>query len=300
MRAARFHRYGPPEVLVVEEAPEPHAGPGSVRIRVSATSVNPIDYLLRAGALEQYMPISLPAIPGRDAFGVVDEVGPDVDGVQLGDMVFGLGGVSDTTAEFAVLTAWSLVPQNWTTAEAGAAGLASATAAAALEAVGDVSGKTVLIEGASGAVGTAAAAFAKAAGATVIGTGSETNRGYLESLGVVPTTYGAGLIDRVSALAPSGVDVALNTAPSDSLADLVEIVGDPSRVVTVVGNPAVAQLGVQLVNARNDSALLEQASRLGRSGSYKPRVDHTLPLDDISTAHALAEKGAGKVVVQLI
>lgn len=297
MRAARFHSYGPPDVLVVEDAPEPHAGEGEVRIRVQATSVNPIDVLIRTGRLAELLPQPLPAIPGRDAAGVVDEVGPGVTDAQVGDVVFGLGGISDTTAEFAVLSAWSTVPEGWSAGQAAAAGLASATAAGALEALGDLSGRTLLIEGASGAVGSAAAAFAVAAGATVIGTGREGNLAHLGSLGVLPTTYGPGLAERVAALAPGGVDAALHSAPSDSLPDLLGIVGDTSRVVTVIDDQGAARLGLRKVDARNDSALLRHAAALGRQGHYTPRVDHELPLADIVEGHGLAENGSGKVVI---
>jgi NADPH:quinone reductase-like Zn-dependent oxidoreductase len=297
MRAARFHTYGTPDVLVIEDAPEPHAIEGSVRIKVHATSVNPIDVVLRAGQLAQIVPLNLPAITGRDAVGVVDEVGPGVTDTQVGDVVFGLGGVSDTTAEFAVLTAWSTVPEGWSTVQAAAAGLASATAAAAIEALGDLNGKTFLIEGASGAVGSAAAAFALAAGAIVIGTGRESSHPYLESLGVLATTYGPGLAERVAVLAPDGVDAALHSAPSDSLPDLLSIVGDTSQVVTVIDHQGAAQLGVGSVSSRNDSALLRYAAALGRDGLYTPRVDHELSLADVVEAHTLAESGSGKVVI---
>jgi NADPH:quinone reductase-like Zn-dependent oxidoreductase len=297
MRAARFHSYGSPGVLVVEDAPEPHAGEGSVRIKVHATSVNPIDVLVRAGHLAQFLPLTLPAIPGRDAVGVVDEVGPGVTDTQVGDRVFGLGGVSDTTAEFAILTAWSATPEGWTTAQAAAAGLASATAAGVIDALGDLNGKTFLIEGASGAVGSAAAAFARAAGATVIGTGRESNHPYLESLGVLPTTYGPGLAQRVAILAPGGVDAALHSAPSDSLPELLSIVGNTSRVVTVIDHDGAARLGVKSVSARNDSTLLRYAAALGRDGLYTPRVDHEFSVTDIVKAQTLAESGNGKVVV---
>lgn len=297
MRAARFHSYGAPDVLVVEEAPEPHAGEGSIRITVHATSVNPIDVLLRAGHLAQVLPLTLPAIPGRDAVGVVDEVGQGVTDAKVGDVVFGLGGVSDTTAEFAVLTAWADVPAGWSTAQAAAAGLASVTAAAALEALGDLTGKMLLIEGASGAVGSAAAAFALAAGATVIGTGRESNLPYIESLGALATTYGPGLAARVGALAPGGVDAALHSAPSASLPDLLSIVGNASQVVTVVDQAGAARLGAISVSARNDSALLRRAAALGGEGLYTPRVDREFTLDHIAEAHAWAENNTGKVVV---
>ncbi|WP_150307536.1 NADP-dependent oxidoreductase [Planctomonas psychrotolerans] len=297
MRAARFHSYGAPGVLVVEDAPEPQAGEGSVRIKVHATSVNPIDVLLRAGHLAPFLPLTLPAVPGRDAVGVVDEVGAGVTDAHVGDTVFGLGGISDTTAEFAVLTAWSTVPEGWSTAQAAAAGLASATAAAVIDALGDLNGKTFLIEGASGAVGSAAAAFALAAGATVIGTGRESNHPYLESLGVLATAYGPGLAERVAALAPGGVDAALHSAPSDSLPDLLSIVGDTSQVVTVIDDQGAQQLGLRKIDARNDSALLRYAAALGREGLYTPRVDREFSLADIVEAHTLAENASGKVVV---
>ncbi|MFD3685898.1 alcohol dehydrogenase catalytic domain-containing protein [Nocardiopsis sp. NPDC058631] len=299
MRAARFHRYGDPDVLIVEEATEPHAAADSVRIKVQAASVNPIDYLLRAGVLQEMLPLALPAIPGRDAVGVIDEVGEGVSNASVGDLVFGLGGVSDTTAEFAVLTAWSAVPSGWSIEQAAAAGLASATAAGAINALGDLTGRTLLIEGASGAVGSAAAAFALAAGARVIGTARPANHHYLTDIGAVATTYGPGLAERVTALAPEGVHAALQAAPSASLPDLVTIVGNPSRVVTVIDREGAARLGVRVVDAENDSALLEQAADLGRRGLYTPRVDHVLPLASIRQAHELAASGAGKIVATL-
>lgn len=297
MKAARFHSYGEPDVLTIEDAPEPHAIPGSVRITVQAVSINPVDYIIRSGAAQEALPLTLPAIPGRDAAGIVDEVGEGVEGVRVGDHVFGLGGVSDTSAEYAVLTAWSQVPTTWSTAQAAAAGLAAATAAAAIEELGDLSGKTLLIEGASGAVGTAAAAMALAAGANVIGTGSERNQNYLTGLGIAATTYGPDLPTRLAALTPNGVDAALHAAPSPSLADLVGIVGDPTRVVTVIDTDGAQQLGAKKVNARNESKLLDYGAELGERGTYAPRVDHELPLEAIAEAHALAQAGSGKIVL---
>lgn len=299
MRAARFHTYGEPDVLTIDEAPEPHAGPGSVRIAVRAVSVNPIDYLLRAGALQQVLPLPLPAIPGRDAVGVVDQVGEGVTSARIGDLVFGLGGVSDTTAQFAVLTAWSAVPTEWTVEQAAAAGLASVTATNAVDALGDLDGRTILVEGASGAVGSAAAQFALAAGAHVIGTARAENHHHLAALGIVPTTYGPGLPDRVADLAPGGVHAAVHAAPSASLPDLLAIVGEAARVVTVADKGGASMLGIRAVDAANDSALLDRAADLGRRRLYSPRVDQVLPLASIAKAHELAAGGAGKVVVTL-
>jgi len=299
MKAARFHAYGEPDVLTLEDAPEPHAAPGSVRIAVQAVSVNPIDHIIRSGALQGMIPLDLPAIPGRDAVGVVDQVGEGVEGTRVGDRVFGLGGVSDTSGEYAVLTAWSPAPTSWSTAQAAAAGLASATAAATLEALGDLDGQTLLVDGASGAVGTAVVAMALAAGATVIGTGGEHNQDYLTGLGITATTYGDGLAGRLAHLAPGGIDVAIHTAPSAALPELVRIVGDPARVVTVIDAEGAARLGAKKVDARNESALIERGAQLGDRGLYTPRVDHELPFDAIAEAHTKAQGGHGKIVVTI-
>ncbi|WP_328730275.1 NADP-dependent oxidoreductase [Streptomyces jietaisiensis] len=301
MRAARYHEYGGVEMLVVEQAPDPHPGPGEIRIRVAAASVNPVDWMVRSGAVREVLPVDLPAVPGRDAAGVVDEIGEGVRGVGVGDRVFGLGGVTGATAEFAVLSAWARTPDTWSDEEAAAAALGAVTAMGGLNALGPLKGRTVLIEGAAGGVGSAAVEIAVAQGATVIGTAGERNHEFLTSLGAVPTTYGAGLAERVATLAPDGVDVVLDTAASGSLADLVALVGDPARVSTVADHANAQRLGVHVANAENDPALLAEAAELGRLGHFTPRVEATYPLERIAEAHAHSERGhtRGKIVVRL-
>ncbi|MFJ5865003.1 NADP-dependent oxidoreductase [Streptomyces parvus] len=301
MRAARFHDYGPADVIVIDDVPEPHAGPGEIRIRVAAAGVNPVDWKLRSGEVREHFPVEFPAIPGRDAAGVVDEVGEGVSGVTVGDKVFGLGGIFGASAEYAVLTAWSGVPEAWTLEQAAGAGLAVATAGRALDALGDLSGRTLLIEGAAGGVGGAAVAMAAARGATVIGTSSPAKHAYLRTLGAVPTAYGDGLADRVREIAPGGVDAALDLAASGSLADLVALVGRVDRVVTVADAVRSAELGVRHVYAENDSAVLAEGAALGGRGEYTPYVQATYPLDRIADAHREAEGGhvQGKLIVTL-
>jgi NADPH:quinone reductase-like Zn-dependent oxidoreductase len=297
MRAARFHEYGDPQVLTVEEAPEPHAGPGQIRVRVHASSVNPADWKIRAGYLHDVFPVTFPGTAGSDAAGVVDEVGDGVTGVSVGDAVFGLA--EGGAAELAVLTAWAPVPSTWSPEQAAAAGLVSTTAITGLDALGDLDGRTVLIEGAAGGVGSAAVEIAVARGATVVGTASEANHDFLRGLGAVPVTYGPGLADRVAAVAPQGVDAALDTAGSGSVADLVAIVGDPARVATVADFTAAA-LGVAVVQGGENAAVnLPAAAELGAAGSYTPRVQATYPLDEVADAQALVQGGhvRGKVVV---
>lgn len=301
MRAARYYQYGPPDVIRIEDVPEPQAPAGAICIRVQAASVNPIDWLLRSGSLRGAVDLPLPAIPGRDAVGVVEEVGPGVIGTQTGDLVFGLGGLAETTAEHAVLTAWAPVPTTWSVLEAAAAGLAAATAVRGLDALGDLNGKTVLIEGAAGSVGSAAAAIALSRGARVLGTASAGNQQRLTDAGVLATPYGPGLPARVEKLSPAGVDAALDAAGAGTLGALVDIIGDPARVATVADSAGASEHGVALIFAENDSTLLEIAADLGAQGAYRPRVAQVLPLDDVVRAHQIVESGeaGGKVVIDL-
>ncbi|MEV1023189.1 NADP-dependent oxidoreductase [Streptomyces sp. NPDC050264] len=301
MRAVHYHEYGGVETLVVEQVPEPHPGPGEIRVRVAAAGVNPVDWKVRAGTVRELLPLDLPAIPGRDAVGVVDEIGEGVQGVRVGDRVFGLGGVTGATAELAVLSAWAPAPSTWTDEEAAGAGLASVTAMGGLKALGPLRGRTLLVEGAAGGVGSAAVEIAVARGATVIGTASERNHEFVTSLGAVPTTYGTGLAERLATLAPNGVDIALDTAASGSLADLVAIVGDPARVSTIADHTNAQHLNVRVVNAENDSTLLAEAGELGLQGRYTPRIERAYPLEQIAAAHAYAERGhtQGKIVIRI-
>jgi len=213
--------------------------------------------------------------------------------------VFGLG--QGTTAEYAVLGAWAPVPATWSDEQAAASGLAAVTAVAGLNALGDIAGKTVLIEGAAGGVGSVAVQVAVAKGATVIGTASEANHAYLRELGATPVTYGDGLADRVAAVAPGGVDAALDLAGSGSLADLIAIVGDPSRVASAADFGAQA-LGVAMVQGNaNAPADLAEVSRLGDAGQYTPRVQATYPAAQAADAQAHVQGGhtQGKVVITL-
>ena len=299
MRAALYTHYGEPEVIHIGEATEPHASAGAIRIRTLSVSVNPIDWHLRAGHIQKFLPLEFPVIPGRDAAGIVDEIGDGVTGVVLGDLVFGLGGVSDTTAEYSVLTAWAPVPDAWSPEQAASAGLASVTAVRGLAPLGELTGTTLLIEGAAGAVGSAAAAVALSRGVRVIGTASESNHAFLAEMGVIPTTYGAGLAERVAELAPDGIAAALDTAASGSLPELIQIVGDPTRVATVADGARAMDLGAHSVNAANESGPLVLAAQLGKAGAYVPRIAQVLPFEKIAEAHTRAENGrtAGKIVV---
>ena len=171
----------------------------------------------------------LPQTTGREVAGVVDEVGDGVTDVALGDPVFGFVAGGAGAADLAVLADYAPVPPSLGFVEAAGLAVAVETAVRTLDLLGVGAGTTVLINGAAGAVGTAATQIARSRDARVIGTASPNHHDYLRSLGAEPTTYGEGLVERVRAIVPDGVDVALDTA-SGALPALVELTGSPERV----------------------------------------------------------------------
>jgi NADPH:quinone reductase-like Zn-dependent oxidoreductase len=199
-----------------------------------------------------------------------------------------------------VLSAWARIPSAWTYEQAAAAGLACSAAIAALDALGDLAGKTLLIEGGAGGVGTAATQIATARGASVIGTARSENHEFLHSLGAVAaTTYGPGLADRISVLAPAGIHAAIDAAGSGTLGEIVEIVGDPNLVVSLADFSA-STLGVALIAGdSNAAANFAEAARLGGRGEFTPQVVRTYPLVEIADAHAVVQQGHtdGKIVL---
>lgn len=298
MKAVRFSEYGGPEVLQVVEVDEPHAGPGQVRIAVRAAGVNPIDWKVRAGLMREFMPRALPSGVGVEAAGVVDEVGEGVGGISVGDAVFGFG--IDTVAEHAVLTSWARKPDSLPFEEAaGYAGVAE-TATRILALVGAKAGETLLVNGAAGGVGSAVVQFARHRGLTVIGTASEPKHGYLRALGAVATTYGPGLVERVRALAPNGVQAALDLAGSGVIPELVALVGDASRVLSIADFTA-PQHGA-LVSSKpqpHPQRALAEAARLHGEGAFRLPVEQAFALGQAAQAQRLSaeRRVTGKLVI---
>jgi NADPH:quinone reductase-like Zn-dependent oxidoreductase len=185
------------------------------------------------------------------------------------------------------------------------------TAYQVLKSLGVGEGTTLLVHAGSGAVGSAAIQFAVAWGATVIATGSEANQQRMRDLGAIPTTYGPGLVDRVRALAPGGVDVVLDAAGTDeALEASFELVPDRSRIGTIVAGARAAELGIRAWAGGNPVPLTpeEQALRaeaygvvagLLERGEFRIDVAHVYPLDEVVAAHRDLESGAvsGKVVL---
>jgi len=298
MRALQFRAYGGPEVLEWVDAPEPHAGPGQVRINVRGASVNPIDWKILSGALAGGAPMSGTGFLGFDAAGVVDEVGDGVTSVSVGDEVLGRG--SATQAEHAVLDSWAVKPASVDWAVAAAAGVAGETSERGLRLLGVTAGDTLFVDGGAGGVGAVAVQMAVARGATVVASASEANHGYLRELGATPVLYGEGVGGRVRAAAGGSVDAVFDVAGKTPVAELVGLVPEPSHVVSIA-NFAAGEAGVTVTGGGSDSrpeeALAEVADLLAH-GRLVIKVE-TFPFERAAEAYRTIMGGhvRGKLVL---
>lgn len=307
MRAASYSSYSEDNsTLTVGDLPDPKVAPGSVLIEVRAAGVNPVDWKVMAGSLDGLMDAVFPVIPGWDVAGVVRQVGVDTPEFTVGDEVYAYARKESvhagTFAELVAVPAAAVAhkPASLTFEQAGGLPLAGLTALRALHATGvspDGAGKTVLVHGASGGVGSAAVQIAAAVGARVIGTASTGNHGYLRSLGAEPVTYGDGLAERVRQLAPDGVDA------------VVDFVGDVEDVTLAVlanggkhasvTDPSVTANGGEYLWVRPDHDGLETLAELADAGKLTVEVAQTFGLDGVGAAFDVSREGhtRGKVVI---
>ncbi|WP_328949418.1 NADP-dependent oxidoreductase [Streptomyces sp. NBC_00184] len=287
MKKVSFAEFGGPDVLQLIDADEPHAGPGRIRVAVRAAGVNPVDWRVREGQVLGAHPTELPAGVGLDAAGIVDETGEGVDWVEVGDRVFGEG--SSTYAEFAVLTAWARMPEGLTFEEAAGYPSVVETALRVIREVGVLPGQTLLVSGASGGVGSAVLQIARDRGITVIGTGGASNQDYLRGLGALATTYGEGWTERVRQL--GRVDAALDLAGSGVIRELVELTGDPRRVVSIadLGAPASGVRFSGVAGSVPDA--LAEAARLITRGKLRIPVEKSYTLAEAAEAHIDSQAG---------
>ncbi|MEU6476702.1 NADP-dependent oxidoreductase [Streptomyces sp. NPDC047017] len=287
MKKVSFAEFGGPEVLRLIDAEEPHAGPGRIRVAVRAAGVNPVDWRLREGQVLGAHPIVLPSGVGLDAAGVVDEVGEGVEGVAVGDRVFGEG--VSTYAEFAVLSAWARMPGGLSFEEAAGYPSVMETAVRIIGEVGVRPGQTLLVSGASGGVGSAVLQIARDRGITVIGTAGAGNQDYLRGLGALATTYKEGWAGRVRGL--GRVDAALDLAGSGVIPALVELTGDPRRVVSIADLDA-PKFGVRFSGvAGSVPVALAQAADLISRGRLHIPVEKSYPLTEAAAAHIDSQAG---------
>src|SRR6202451_2156561 len=288
-RAVQLESFGGPEVLNLRDVPAPQAGPGQVRVRVTAAGLNPMDwFMLTDAATAVRFGLSLPAGFGTDYAGVVDQVGGGVTGFAPGDRVFG-GALSRAVADFVVIDPAGNIaaneahhtPDGVDDRTAATLTIAGRTASAALAVVEPGPDDTVLIGGAAGGVGVFAVQLARIAGARVIGTGSATSADFLRDLGAEPVAYGDGLADRVRALAPRGITAAIDLHGTET-AHAARALGVPDTRITTILAPVDGSTPTNGANAAPGA--LEKLASLIATGRLRVPIAASFPVEQIRIA----------------
>jgi NADPH:quinone reductase-like Zn-dependent oxidoreductase len=307
-RAVIYEKFGGPEVLELQEVAEPHAGTGEVRVRVTAIGVNPMDLgIASKPELAAMFGVSVPSGFGYDFAGVVDELGAGVDGLAMGDRVFG-GAMGKAAADFLVLKSPTLppdalfhTPDGVSDDVASTLPVAGLTAAAALSAIAVQAGDTVLIGGAAGGVGVFAVQLAKLTGARVIGTASESTFAFLRRLGAEPVEYGPALADRVRALVPGGVTAATDLFGTETVDAALALGVPPERISTIAAGPTPPG-GVRATGgAEADPADMERITDAILAGNITVPMAATFPIEQTRDAVTLraGRHVHGKIVITL-
>ena len=302
----RATAYGGPEVLAITEVPTPVPGPGEVLLKVHAAGVNQADMKVYAGVWGTD-PAKLPIPLGFDVAGVVAAVGEGVSRCAVGDEVIAhpvRGGYATEVVvpEHTVIAK----PADLGWAEAAGLLLTGTAAAHAVTAAEVAAGDTVLVHGAAGGVGLVAVQLAGLRGATVIGTAAESQHDLLRELGAVPVVYGDGLLERVRAVAPDGVDAALDLAGTDEALDVsLALVADRNRIATIANFDRGPREGIRVLGAGGEEgkeireAAAPELARLAARGELRVFVEATFPLTEVVAAHQLlaSRRATGKIVL---
>ncbi|WP_210584633.1 NADP-dependent oxidoreductase [Streptomyces sp. GESEQ-35] len=309
MKAIGLTEFGGPDVLRVLELPVPEAGPGEIRIRVHAATVNPVDTMVRRG-IAFVSDAEPPYVPGMDAAGVVEQIGKGVDtDLAVGDHVMAVVVISGTRgayAEHVVVPAESVVraPASATAIEAATLPMNGLTAHMALDLLELPAGATVAVTGAAGAVGGYAVQLAKADGFRVISDAAPKDEPLVKELGAdVILPRGTEFPELVRKEIPDGVDGLVDTAGIAALA--IRAVRDGGRVATSVGGIQVpVERGIETRNTfvpqyAREHAKLNRLRELAEKGSLTPRVARMLAAEQAPEAHRLLEAGGlrGRVVL---
>ena len=310
MRAVGVIEFGGPEVLQVVDLPEVHAGPGEVRIRVHAATVNPTDTGLRAGTRRAQMQgIEPPYVPGMDAAGVIDEIGDGTDtDLAVGDAVMAMvipNGSHGAYRESIILSADSVVraPAGASHVEASTLPMNALTARQSLDQLALKPGQTLAVTGAAGCCGGYVVQQAKADGLRVIGDASEKDMQQVKDLGadiVVPR--GDDIADQIRKVAPDGVDGLADGAVQNELA--VGAVRDGGAFASVRGYQGTGERGITfhqtMVRSYDHRAdLLDRLRRQVEDGAITLRVAATFSPDQAADAHRTLEAGGtrGRCVI---
>ena len=313
MRAFALGEFGDPTMGTVQHLPLPAPGEGQVRVRVAAAGVNPADASAVAGYYKDFMPTTFPLVPGWDLAGTVDALGSGVDGLIVGEAVYGQIGRwnvgEGTYAEFALASAGSLArqPDHIDTPFAAALPQVGTAALQLIEAVAPKAGDVVVVIGATGGVGSVLLQLLRAAGAHTIAVTKAANHEYARELGAVETIDYVDLdvAKAVAAGHPEGiaalVDLAGDKILNASLAALVRSGGVVASMGATTEVDALASRGVTVASltAQVTTDRLNQISSLVASGTIRRPEITLLPLEQ--AGEALVRVGShhvrGKLVV---
>ncbi|WP_412875816.1 NADP-dependent oxidoreductase [Curtobacterium flaccumfaciens pv. flaccumfaciens] len=300
MQVIGVETFGGPEALAAHEVPEPHAGSGSVRIRVQAFAVNPTDTGVRAGQRDS-SEASPPYVPGMDAAGVIDEVGPDVSGWEIGDEVMAMAlplsahGGAYVQELVAPVGSFTRIPRGTSIEAASTVPMNGLTALQILSHASLAPGQTLAVTGAAGLLGNYVVQLAKAAGLTVIADAAEQDEALVRSLGpdhIVPR--GDGFAAAVRELVPDGIDALADAAVQRD--EVVDAVRDGGVFFDVRGWQGNGDRGIEFVQVMVFSEYrsfdkLEQLRHAVESGTLTPRVAEVLPAARAVEAHERLEAG---------
>ncbi|MFI9380223.1 alcohol dehydrogenase catalytic domain-containing protein [Kutzneria sp. NPDC052558] len=291
MYAAVLTKYGPPDVLAWSEVDTPEPGPGQIRIRVLAAGVGPTDLKIRRGALQRVFPLPPLAVPGFEAAGAVDALGPAVTGVAVGDEVAALLPSLGGYAQYALASSWTAKPAAVSWADAAALPASAEAAVGVLRQLRVAPGETLLVLGGGGSVGLIATQLALSQGVTVFSATGPRDQDLARELGAIPVPYGPDLLSQVHAHVGK-VDAVLDAAGKGGLGDAVDLAGGPARVITLADEHA-ADHGIAFSAPTPDRALdaLDQTMPLLASGALRLRDQRVLPLREAAHAHQLLDTG---------
>ena len=305
MKAARIHRFGPPDVIEVEEIPRPNPATGQVLVRVAAAGVAPWDALIREGQSKVSPPP--PLTLGSDMCGVVEAVGAGVSSFQVGDDVYGVTNAQfvGANAEFAAASALMIAPKpkRLTRVEAASVPVVAVTAWQMLfEHARPEAGQTVLILGAAGNVGAYAVQFAANARFHVVAVAGSNDVEYVRTLGATDV-IDYRVTDFVDVV--RSVDVVIDTVGGDARERAFGVLKPGGILVTVVSTdfvPARADVRSAFFYADVTTQRLSAISGLLESGNVIPQVGSVVPLEQVRTAHEMlagAPHRRGKIMLDV-
>jgi len=304
MKAVRVREYGGVEKLVYEDALVPQPGAGQVLVRVHAAGVNPFDHKLASGAFAKFIPLKMPYIPGADFSGVVEKLGADVRGFNVGDAVYGNCQPIGAYAQFVAAPAATIAPRPKSLDDIRAASIPTGaqTAWQAIFNLGRLErGQAILVHAAAGGVGSFAVQLAHWKGARVIATASGKNVEYVRSLGADEVVdYKTTKFESVA----HDVDVVLDLLGGETQSRSLGVVKRGGRLISSVQPPpqdVAKERGIQaeMVQMRASSENLKEIAKLVDAGTVKVPAVQTFPLEKVAEAwkQILSGHTQGKIVL---